>query len=72
MDLIDFRGYTVRRRWGPELEARVRRVLETCHNPDSAKRALQVGFQILSVMLMSLTLECIHYFPLLHMHNFIA
>jgi hypothetical protein len=48
MYVIDFRGYTVRRRWGPELEARVRRVLETCHNPDTAKRVLQVGFQILS------------------------
>ncbi|XP_069672444.1 myosin-IIIb-like isoform X3 [Periplaneta americana] len=36
-----FRGYTVRRRWGPELEARVRRVLQTHHNPDTAKRALE-------------------------------
>lgn len=45
--LTDFRGYTVRRRWGPELEARVRRVLETYHNPDMAKRALEVDFQIL-------------------------
>jgi len=36
-----FRGYTVRRKWGPELEARVRRVLETYHNPDTAKKALQ-------------------------------
>jgi hypothetical protein len=40
--VIDFRGYTVRRKWGPELEARVRRVLETYHNPDTAKKALQV------------------------------
>jgi hypothetical protein len=46
--LIDFRGYTVRRRWGPELEARVRRVLETYRDPDKAKRALEVCFQILS------------------------
>nr|CAD7201021.1 unnamed protein product [Timema douglasi] len=36
-----FRGYTVRRRWGPELEARVRRVLETHENPDTAQRALE-------------------------------
>ncbi|XP_023708961.1 uncharacterized protein LOC111865295 [Cryptotermes secundus] len=30
-----FHGYTVRCRWGLELEARVRKVLETCHNPDT-------------------------------------
>lgn len=46
--VTDFRGYTVRRKWGPELEARVRRVLETYHNPDTAKKALQVSSQILS------------------------
>ncbi|PSN47190.1 hypothetical protein C0J52_07874 [Blattella germanica] len=38
----DFRGYTVRRRWGPELAARVQRVLETYRNPDIAKRALEM------------------------------
>lgn len=46
--VIDFRGYTVRRKWGPELEARVRRVLETYHNPDTAKKALQVSTQTFS------------------------
>lgn len=40
----DFRGYTVRRRWGPELEARVRRVLETHQSADSAQYALEVRF----------------------------
>ncbi|XP_063238781.1 myosin-IIIb-like [Bacillus rossius redtenbacheri] len=36
-----FRGYTVRRRWGPELEERVKRVLETHKNPFLAQRALE-------------------------------
>ncbi|XP_067001655.2 myosin-IIIb isoform X2 [Anabrus simplex] len=36
-----FRGYTVRRRWGPELEARVQRLLETHTNRDAAKQALE-------------------------------
>ncbi|GLH16633.1 Myosin-VIIa [Gryllus bimaculatus] len=36
-----FRGYTVRRKWGAELEARVRKVLETHSNPNSAQHALQ-------------------------------
>ncbi|XP_049784574.1 myosin-IIIb-like [Schistocerca cancellata] len=36
-----FRGYTVRRRWGAEIEARVRKVLETHNTAQSAQDALE-------------------------------
>lgn len=39
---LDFRGYTVRRRWGAEVEARVKRVLASYNNPREAHAALQV------------------------------
>jgi len=38
----DYRGYTVRRKYGPEIEARVRQVLASCSDPMTAQQALEV------------------------------
>jgi myosin III len=38
---LDFRGYTVRRKWGAETEGRIRRALASCSSPREALLALQ-------------------------------
>ena len=51
--ISDYRGYSVRRKYGPELAARVQHVLATHRDPRSAQFALEVIFNFLLKLLIS-------------------
>jgi hypothetical protein len=40
--ISDFRGFLARKKWGPILEERIKRIVATHKNIDSAKQALEV------------------------------
>ena len=40
--ISDVRGFLVRKKWGPVLEERIKRIVSTHKSADSAKQALEV------------------------------